>query len=358
MQKNKLTIDARSLFSTGVGTYLRGILKRMPFQALNAQTKIFVSSQEGVDWLRQFHPHIEIAICPEPTSSVSQQLFWKKHLTGEGLFWASNTDIPMGGYEHLAVTVHDCFGLSTYAPLFKKLRTKAQFRAIRKNADVIITCSEFTRHQLHQHARIFDIPTYVVPLGVEPTWFTRTLPKREYPFNYLLYVGHWEPHKNIHALLKAYQKLRPQQKLVCVGPNRTLPNYDKKAYNLAKSMKDRVVIADYVDDSRLMSIVKHADGLVLPSLYEGFGLPPLEAMASRVPVMVSQTAALPETCGDAALYCDPYTVDGIADGIQLLLGLRGSERARRLAEGSDHAAKYNWDKTVEDTFDILKTALF
>jgi len=345
------------LFSSGIGTYLQGLLKRLPLQGLEAKTHIYVYNEKAADWIRQYQPHANITICPIWIYGLKEQLYWKKVLDGSGVFWAPHFNIPWEGYEKLIVTLHDCFPLSPYASLPYIIYGKLMYRRIRQKADVILANSEFTRHEIHERARIFDIPTHVIPLGVDPIWFTSILPPRPFPFNYLLYVGNLKPHKNLRNLLKAIRLLKPSQKLVCVGAFKDLKFRDEKAFSMLRRMKDQVILTDRVEDDRLRAIVKHADGLVLPSFYEGFGLPPLEAMASRVPVLVSQAASLPEVCGNSALYCDPFTPQGVADGIHQLINLSGADRARRIAEGHEHAATFNWDKTAAATYEVLRTTL-
>jgi glycosyltransferase involved in cell wall biosynthesis len=166
-----------------------------------------------------------------------------------------------------------------------------------------------------------------------------------------------KPHKNIARLLRAFAKVNPEQKLVCVGPFKTLKLRDNEAFNLIKKMTDKVIIADQVKNDELRAIVKNSEGLLFPSLYEGFGLPPIEAMAAKVPVLVSETSCLPEICGERAIYCDPYSVDAIAGGIERLVNLSPEEREQRTQAGHEYVARYNWDDSAKRTLQVFQEVL-
>jgi glycosyltransferase involved in cell wall biosynthesis len=111
-----------------------------------------------------------------------------------------------------------------------------------------------------------------------------------------------------------------------------------------------------LDDAGVKRHIAHASGLVLASLYEGFGLPPLEAMALGVPVLVARAASLPEVCGDAALYCDPRSVDDIARGLERLL-CDASSRARLVREGPARARRFVWDDSARGTAGVISELL-
>jgi alpha-1,3-rhamnosyl/mannosyltransferase len=107
-----------------------------------------------------------------------------------------------------------------------------------------------------------------------------------------------------------------------------------------------------LDDVGVKRYVAQASGLVLASLYEGFGLPPLEAMALGVPVLVARAASLPEVCGDAALYCDPHSIDEIAKGLETLL-CDEAERSRLAREGPLNARRWDWDAAAARTSSVI-----
>jgi glycosyltransferase involved in cell wall biosynthesis len=345
------------LFSGGIGTYLKNLLKRIRFQELGCEVEIYIRTEKEAAWLRQYQPESKVKFCPHWIYGFKEQFFWRENIKG-GAFWAPHYNIPWDGYEKLIVTLHDAaLPLTPHVPLIYNLYARVMYARIQKKANALIAVSEFARHMTQERGRIFGIPIYVTPLGVDPTWFTSQMGERVYRFPYIIYIGNLKKHKNLIRLLKAFEQVDPEYKLVCVGAFKNLKSRDESARREMRKMADRVVFADEVIGEPLRQLVKHSSGLVLPSTYEGFGLPPLEAMAARVPALVSWAEPMPEVCGEAALYCDPYSVKSIAEGLQKLISLKGEERESLIEKGVEHAAKYNWDKTAAQTFDVFKRTL-
>lgn len=357
MKDNLLTIDARMLFAGGIGTYLQNLLKRIRFEELGLRVEIYARRDAEAAWLRQYQPDALVKYHPDWIYGFKEQFFWLKHLSGKGAFWAPHYNIPWAGYEKLIVTIHDALPLTHHVPLIHQMYGRVVYGRIRKKANAILTVSEFSRTSIQERGRIMGIPITVTHLAADPVWFTATTYERPYPFPYVVFVGNLKPHKNLVRLLQAFQKLDTPHKLVCVGPFRKLKSRDDGAFRLMSRMADRVVFTDEVSHEKLRAIVKNADGLVMPSVYEGFGLPPLEAMASRVPVLASWAQPMPEVCGKSALYCDPYSVESIAEGLKELVELKGDERERRTDEGYEHAAQFNWDTTAAQTLEVFRRTL-
>ena len=357
MKNNLLSIDARMLFAGGIGTYLQNLLKRLRFESLGLRVEIYVRTDAEEAWMRQYQPDATVKRCPHWIYGFKEQFFWAQHIKG-GLFWAPHYNIPWTGYEKLIVTLHDAaLPLTIHTPLIYNMYARVMYWRIRQKADAILTVSEFSRHMSQEKGGIVGIPMTVTLLGVDPTWFTTQPLPRPYPFRYLVYVGNLKPHKNLTRLLQAFEKLTTNHKLVCVGPFKKLKSRDNRAFELMRRMSDRVIFTDEITGEPLRAIVKNSDGLILPSTYEGFGLPPLEAMAARVPVLASWALPMPEVCGKAPLYCDPYSVESIADGLQKLIDLKGPEREARIAEGYEHASKFNWDSTAAQTMEVFRKTL-
>ena len=167
--------------------------------------------------------------------------------------------------------------------------------------------------------------------------------------SYLLYVGSIEPRKNLSRLLMAYQKLRDARKttaqLVLCGGNGW--NNEQFYETLAKvPYHDDVVITGYVTAPEKNTLLANADAFVFPSLYEGFGMPPLEAMYWGTPVVCSNAASLPEAAGEAACYVDPLSVESIAEGIERVIS--DKVYARQLVEaGKNRCRQFDWDDSAE-----------
>jgi len=154
----------------------------------------------------------------------------------------------------------------------------------------------------------------------------RELPKKPY----ILYVGNDYPHKNLTRLKAAFKKLDIDCELV--------------------------LITDFVDENELDRLYKHASLYVFPSLSEGFGLPPLEAMARRVPVAASGATCLPEVLEDAAIYFNPLDVDDIANTIQKVLG-NDNLKKELIQKGLEQVKKYSWEKMAVETLAVYSKCI-
>lgn len=207
----------------------------------------------------------------------------------------------------------------------------------------------------------------VIPLGIDgrfsvmPDAAARASVREacggERPF--ILFVGGLEPKKNVVRLIEAYSLLRqrcaPPHRLVIAGAL----SWDRLNIEhgiRAAGLQEHVILAGYVPDSWLPALYRAADCFVFPSLYEGFGLPPLEAMACGTPVIVSDRGALPETAGPAALSVDPLRPAEIADAMEAVLSQRDL-RADLIARGLRHAAAFNWDRVAEATEAVYEACM-
>lgn len=177
--------------------------------------------------------------------------------------------------------------------------------------------------------------------------------KYQLPERFILSVGSIEPRKNLLRLLKAYQQLpvslRCDVKLVLAG-FRGWDNAEVMA--LLKTLKEDVTYLGYVPESDLAGLYNLAELFVYPALYEGFGLPPLEAMACGCPVVVSNVASLPEVCGGAAQYVDPLDINDISDKFTRLLGDE-TARARMRCLGQEQARRFCWEKAAREHLQVF-----
>jgi glycosyltransferase involved in cell wall biosynthesis len=354
-----VTVDVRMLHATGIGTYLRALLPRV-IQRLSDVRFCFLGDpvrleREGL----LTSERVSVRSLEAGIYSPGEQpglLFTTPAETR--LFWAPHVNAPLTGPGRLLVTVHDAFYANPprgAAPRWdKQLYLDLMHRGFRRRASAIVCDSEFTKGELLRLLGPFRCPLHTVPIGIERSWFERPPGPHPHPAPYLVYVGNLKPHKNLPRTLAAFSELaeRLPHDFLVVGPGdpellrRTIP---------ARAAA-RVHFLGVVDDEQLKLTMAHASGLVLASLYEGFGLPPLEAMALGVPVLVAQRASLPEVCGDAALYCDPESVADIARGLDTLL-TDEPERARLVERGREHARTFDWDVCAERTTAILAELL-
>jgi glycosyltransferase involved in cell wall biosynthesis len=173
----------------------------------------------------------------------------------------------------------------------------------------------------------------------------------------LVFVGLVKPHKNLLGLLRAFQSItdRVPHRLIIVGRQSGLREVDHAAIDLARRLAPRVDLRADIALPGLIELVAGAELLVQPSFHEGFGLPPLEAMAVGTPVLASRAGAMPEVCGDAARYCDPESSADIARRIVEVLGdatLRNTMRERGLAR----AKLFSWQRCAHLTSEVVLSA--
>lgn len=231
-------------------------------------------------------------------------------------------------------------------------------RGLGARAGVIVTASEFSKSELIKHCRIPADKIQVVPLGCEHMQGVVSDASVHdrlgiAPGRYVLAVSSHNPSKNFANLARAFERLRDADyEIVIAGASNA--RVFGRTPELPRS--DRVKLAGYVSDEQLKALYEGASCFVYPSLYEGFGLPPLEAMACGTPVVVSAAASLPEVCRDAALYCDPHRPDDIARQIDRVM--RDAATRERLSDrGKRHAARYSWESCARRTLDVVKEAV-
>ncbi|NJE77285.1 glycosyltransferase family 1 protein [Thermococcus sp. ES12] len=229
-------------------------------------------------------------------------------------------------------------------------------------ADKIISISYSTKKDAVKYFKISEEKIRVIHLGVDEDY--KLLPeneikkiKQKYNLNYpfILYVGTLEPRKNIPTLLKALYKLKKQglpHKLVITGKKGW--KYKNIFELISKlNLQRDVIFTGYVPREDLPALYNAADLFVYPSLYEGFGLPPLEAMACGTPVITSNTSSLPEVVGNAGIMVDPYDVNGLAKAIyEVLTNDRLREELRK--RGLERAKMFSWKKTAEETLKVYE----
>jgi glycosyltransferase involved in cell wall biosynthesis len=170
---------------------------------------------------------------------------------------------------------------------------------------------------------------------------------------YILFVGTIQPRKNIAKLIEAFAKLKTENlELIIVGKKGWLWEEILAAPEKFK-VADRVKFLDFVGDENLPSLYKNALCFVLPSLYEGFGLPVLEAMKLGCPVVISNVSSLPEVGGDAALYFDPQSVSDMAEKLNVVINDKGL-RIKMIEKGYNQVKQFSWEKTARKTLEVLQ----
>jgi len=363
-------VVAEQLFAPvpgGIGRYVRALARHLEPAAAGTGT---------VRWVVARHGSEQVAAAGLPPART-RTLVWPGRLAtrawvelrrprlpaallGElDLVHATSAAVPPVRGRPLVATVHDVafhHFPEAYPASGRRFHERATSIAVREAARVLVP-SPATARDLADLYGLEPARVTVTPLGMEPppdpldrAPARRLLDRLGVPGPFLLAVGTLEPRKNLARLLAAFAEAAaelPEHHLVVVGPagwGKALP-----AGGRSSGPPARVVLAGPVDDATLRGLYGAADGLAYPSLYEGFGLPVLEAMGHGTPVLTSDRSSLPELAGDAALLVDPVDVSAIAKGLVELVSDR-ELRERLRAAGPRRAAAFTWPVTAAATW--------
>jgi len=237
--------------------------------------------------------------------------------------WHATYPLPITLKNTIKITtIHDLIPLKLpHLTLDNKRFFRDLIRSSLKDSQAIITVSENTKREL---LSLFDYPEERIFVTYQPIALKEISEEKESVLEkyqlkkkkYILFVGAIEPKKNIKRLIEAYQKLKREEPLVIIGKKAWLWQEELKNIKASSSL---IILLDYVSSEELQYLYRGASCFIFPSLYEGFGLPVLEAMSFGCPVITSNLSSLPEVCGDAALYIDPYNSQDIAEKLEQLL---------------------------------------
>jgi glycosyltransferase involved in cell wall biosynthesis len=279
-----------------------------------------------------------------------------------------NYIIPPGVRGKKITVVHDM----AYKAYPETVRTKTRkflelsLAKTCKRADRIITISEFSKSEILRYLHVKADKIEVIPLGVDTSIYhsnysmldiEKTKEKYKIDNEYFLYLGTIEPRKNIERLIRAYAALYQQKKdipkLILAGKKGWL--YDE-IFNTVGELKlhNKVEFLGYIDMEDTPRLIKGAIAFVFPSLYEGFGLPPLEAMACGTPVITSNAASLPEVVGKAGLLVDPLDINSIKEAMFRVIE-EPDLRIKLCELGFVQAKKFSWEKTSKKIGELIDT---
>lgn len=363
MTNGKIGIDGRgALFyrGTGIGTYTWQLISHL--EAATKDLRVFLPGEEYRDFSFQAENALNYA---EFSGDMWREVFLPAALKKEKITLyhvpQNGLGLPEKKCSPETVTIHD---LIPYT--FPETAGKGYLREFLKEmprvmerCDGIITVSEWSKNDI---LKIFHYPKEQIRVIYEaPEPIYQPLPKTKTAAflwenygikgDYILYVGGFGIRKNVKALINAFYILKKEEdfpfRLVLPGKrNRDFDQLDALTESLGLS--EDVIFPDYVPVSELPYFYSGATAMVYPSLYEGFGLPPLEAMASGTPVLSSRASSLPEVLGDAAIYFDALNSVELAEQIHRLVSSR-TLRKILMQKGIEKAASYRWEKTAAET---------
>jgi len=356
----RIGIDARKLHDFGIGTYIRNLVRNLA--RIDRETEfVLLCRAEDAAALADVGENFRTVVETAGNYSVSEQLKVPLALKREKvtLFHAPHYVLPPLVSCRSVVTIHDCIHLMfpQYLPSrFAFMYARASIAMAARRATRVLTVSESSKRDI---LRFVDVPpekidviynAYDERFGVEPCEEDVVRVRERYQLHdeFVLYAGNVKPHKNLTRLIEAFDLVRSRGldhlKLVLIGDDISKYAALRRAVH-AHQLHKYVRFLGYLPEETLAVMYRLAGVFVFPSLYEGFGLPPLEAMASGTPVVTSNMSSLPEVAGSAAVLVDPYDPNAIAEGIQQVLTdeqLRRDLRARGLAR----ARQFSWEQSV------------
>jgi len=248
------------------------------------------------------------------------------------------------------VTIHDAsvFGFpDAYSYLFR-IWYKLLLKASKYNTKKVFTVSLFSKSEIEKHCGILEEKIEAIYLGHEHVLDTisdRNIIDKNglQGKKYVLAVSSMNPNKNFRSIINAFNMISQSEFYLVIAGGFNSRVFENADIVLPTSVKH----VGYVSDSELKALYENASCFIYPSYYEGFGLPPLEAMACGCPVIVAKSSSLPEVCGEAALYCNPYDVKDIAQKISLLMNNQELRRELR-HKGLMRATQFTWEKCAQN----------
>ncbi len=372
-----IAIDARHLGDFGVGAYISGLVRALAE----------IDSENRYTLIRGDKEVVKLPALPGNFASVTYKhsdqevrdhiaFPWRLRALNPDLVHIPLNRVPWMMPRPYVVTIHDMANLlfpETGSKFRLRLR-RARFRRGLERAERIIAVSDATKRDVERLMgiaperirRVYEAPDPGFLHGAKPTSpeeRLRIMERYQITYPYLLYAGAIRPHKNVPRLVEAFAVVRGQLashpvykdlRLVIIGD--TISQYPAVRQAVIKSRVAQMVrFLGFVPFDTLRCFFESAAAFVFPSRYEGFGLPPLEAMACGTPVVVSNVSSLPEAVGDAAVFVNPLNVFDIARGINEAL-LDDPLRANLIRRGHEQAARFSWERTARESLEIYREA--
>lgn len=367
----KIAIDARSATlyeGTGIGTYTNNLISELLSLSSSNEYTLFCcgkfnnkfnSQNSNIIYSSGKHGGFyENCYIPKKLTDLDVKLY---HIPQNGIGFNFDSDIPT------IVTIHDLIPYLMPETVGKGYleRFLRDMPRIIQNAAGILTVSEYSKKDILKYFSFYpEEKIFVTPLSANSNYKPLDKSKckkfinKKYNFDgpYILYLGGFSLRKNVLGLINAfnnvYKSLNNQYKLLIGG---SLKDEGEKLFKVVKDkgLQDKIIFCGFVEDDILPIIYNGCDTFVYPSYYEGFGLPPLEAMSCSVPVITSNISSIPEITSDNALLIDPYSDYDLSDKLELLLN--DNELKLSLSKkGYERSLDFNWNKTALNTLNAYK----
>lgn len=380
----RIGIDIRCLAEgkrTGVEEYTLALLQELFLHDRENDYILFFNAWRKVtpdfSWIDHY-PNVTLKTFRFPNKLLNLALWYlnfpklDRLLGGTDVFFLPNLNfIAVSNETRLVLTAHDLsFELfpETFSWKQRLWHFLVNFRRLTKRADRIIAVSQSTKNDLMEEYRVPEEKIVVVPSGIDRRFrqmdrndpeLLRVKEKYHLPYRFILYLGTFEPRKNIAALIRGYGALLSSGSEVFEKYDLVLAGTagwkcaDMFAERTMSPYQGRILLPGFIADEDKVALYNLASVFVYPSFYEGFGFPPLEAMACGVPVVTSHSAALPEVVGAAGLMIDPYQPEELYRALQAVL--TDQELVQSLTErGLIQSAVFSWERAASATLTVLQ----
>lgn len=377
LTRKKIGIDARFYGpeTKGIGRYTQEIVDHI-LDIDNTNDYVIFLSKDSFDNFKITKSNVKKVLADVRWYTIKEQIVMPRLIKQEGLdlMHFPHFNVPLYCPVDFIVTIHDLIltkfpttRASTLSPIiywFKNLAYRAVIFSAVRRAKKIIAVSQYTKEDIINKFGVDKEKVVVTLLGLTETFFQpqknnqEVLKKYNIRRPFVLYVGNAYPHKNLELLIRVFSKLSERQKdiqLVMVGKTdyfyKRLKEYAKN-YN---SDGRKIIFTDFVADEDLSFLYRQALIYVFPSLYEGFGLPPLEAMSQGCPVLSSNESCLPEILGEAADYFNPKDENEMLGKIEDLMA-DDIKRERLINKGKVRIQNYSWSRCAKETLVLYNQA--
>lgn len=362
----------------GSRSHILGIYQSAIAQAPDLDFVFFLNDTAGLLAAYPAFNQPNVQLVKTPSRPSWWRLLWQL----PALAWRHRIDLlhmqyrlPLWTHAKTACTIHDllCESHPAYFPKSFVWQSRLTFRVSARLCDTLLTVSQFTQSELVKRFGIEPRKIAVTHNGVDRARFYPASPQGATsaddgrttveqlgltPGQYILTVGRLEPRKNQANLIRAWGQLGPQAPVLVVAGQ---PDFSfEDVYQAQKEAGEagrKVIFLDHVQDHALPALMRHACLFAYPAHAEGFGIPVIEALASGLPVVTSNTTSLPEVAGPRAWLVNPDDVDAIRDGLAAGLALSGAEKETVIAAGLAQAAAFNWDSSASVLIDRFRLAL-
>ena len=364
MKRKKISLEIQWAVGpkTGVGWYIFNIVKGLVQNNKNDYTAEFINFMNRHNVKEQINYDIKIKqnkFIPYKVYNILTQKLKISHnflmSTKSDIYHFFNFTIPKNIKGKVIITIYDTVFFSAPETM-GDMKAISEYKYAAERSDLIITISESAKSDIIKHFNVDEKKIQIVTPGIDLQKYSYNYTdielenirkKYDLPKSYILYLGTIEPRKNIERIVKAFKNYKKEVnddlKLVIVGKKGW--KYDD-IMKLIESMRTDIIITGYIDEEDKIPIYKLAQIFVFPSLYEGFGMPVLEAMASGTPVVTSNISSMPEVAGDAGILVNPFNENEIFEAYKQILSNKKLQK-EMIEKGLEQAKNFQWKKSVE-----------